>query len=86
VDGLAYCLVSLEEDNTPTLISCRQIIAGVVKLDCGYDIGYKRGGKLAKLGRIVEDSIRSGELMLLMPLAFCDVLYITLITKASVIN
>jgi hypothetical protein len=44
VDGLAYRLVSLEEDNTPTLISRRQIIAGVVKLDCGYDIGYKGGG------------------------------------------
>ena len=40
----SYRLVSLEENDTATLVASGQVVARLVKLDCGYDVGC-RGGK-----------------------------------------
>jgi hypothetical protein len=37
----AYGFVSLEEDYPATLVSCREIVSRVVKLDGGNDVGYE---------------------------------------------
>lgn len=34
--------VSLEEDDATALVTCREIVASRIKLDCRDDIGYKR--------------------------------------------
>lgn len=38
--GKANCLVALEEDDPSALVTGCEVVAGVVELDCGDDIGW----------------------------------------------
>jgi hypothetical protein len=46
--GRLYCpeitdrVVALKEDHSPSLITRRQVVSCLIKLDCGDDIGYSK--------------------------------------------
>lgn len=70
----AYRLVPLKQNHTSTLVSRRQIITGVVKLDSRDDIRCKEAE--------VSPTVPSGGLVE-RRFTFCDVFYISFIAKAS---
>lgn len=39
--------VALKENDTAALVACRQVVARRVKLDCRYDIGWSKEGRVS---------------------------------------
>jgi len=90
--ALAYGLVSLKQHNSPSFVTSCQIVACVVELDGRDNVGWRGWYVSIRLNHInkhegqtrQECVIRVGSFDLKPEsLTFCDVLYITLITKAS---